>query len=49
MSIFALKGQKHNVADSAFALSGRWLRTTLTQGVALGWGLSGLSGRLCEA
>ena len=45
MSIFALKGQKHNVADSAFALSGRWLRTTLTQGVALGWGLSGLSGR----
>ena len=45
VGIFALKGQKHYIADSAFALTGRWLRTTLTQGVALGWGLSGLSGR----
>ena len=45
MSIFALKGQKNNVADSAFALSGRWLRTTLTQGAALGYRLVGLSGR----
>ena len=46
MSIFALKGQKHNVADSAFALSGRWLRTTLTQGAALGYRQIALSGRL---
>jgi hypothetical protein len=49
VGIFALKGQKHYIADSAFALSGRWLRTTLTQGAALGYLLVGLSGRLCEA
>ena len=49
VSKFALKGQKNNVADSAFALSGRWLRTTLTQGAALDYRLVGLSGRLCEA
>ena len=46
VSIFALKGQKLTCSIHAFALTGRWLRTTLTQGVALGWGLSGLSGRL---
>jgi len=45
LSIFALKGQKLSCGIDAFALTGRWLRTTLTQGVALGWGLSGLSGR----
>jgi len=45
MSIFALKGQKLSCGIDAFALTGRWLRTTLTQGVALVWGLSGLSGR----
>jgi hypothetical protein len=45
-SRFALKGQKLTCSISAFALTGRWLRTTLTQGVALGWWLSGLSGRL---
>ena len=32
---------------AAFAPTGRWLRTTSTQGVALGWGLFSLSGRLC--
>ena len=48
-SRFALKGQKLSYGIVAFALTGRWLRTTLTQGGALGWGLSGLSGRLCEA
>ena len=44
-SRFALKGQKLSCGIVAFALTGRWLRTTLTQGVALGWWLSGLSGR----
>ena len=43
----ALKGQKHQVGWCAFALSGRRLRITFTQGAALGWELSGLSGRLC--
>ena len=33
---FALKGQKPYLANDAFALSGRWLRTTFTQGAALG-------------
>jgi hypothetical protein len=46
---FALKGQKPIYRIVAFALSGRWLRTALTQGDALGYGLSGLSGRLCRA
>ena len=55
---FALKGQKPYLVHDAFALAGRWLRITFTQGVALGWELSGLipdvpspthslSGRLC--
>lgn len=43
VSRFALKGQKLTYSIVAFALTGRWLRTTLTQGGALGWGLSGLS------
>ena len=43
----ALKGQKRPHARKAFALSGRRLRTTITQGAALGLELSGLSGRLC--
>jgi len=46
---FALKGQKLYLVHSAFALSGRWLRVTFTQGDALGWELSGLSGRLHRA
>ena len=33
---FALKGQKPYLVHYAFALSGRWLRTTFTQGDALG-------------
>ena len=32
----ALKGQKLYLVLYAFALSGRWLRTTFTQGDALG-------------
>jgi len=44
---FALKGQKPYLAFRAFALTGRRLRTAFTQGVALGWGLTGLSGRIC--
>jgi len=40
-----LKGQKLYLVHSAFALSGRWLRVTFTQGDALGWEHSGLSGR----
>jgi hypothetical protein len=44
---FALKGQKPTYSIAAFALSGRWLRTVLTQGDALGWEGYGLSGRLC--
>ena len=42
---FALKGQKPYHVFHAFALTGRRKHTTLTQGVALGWGLTGLSGR----
>jgi len=45
----ALKGQKLYLFHYTFALSGRWLRTTFTQGDALGWVLSGFSGRLCRA
>ena len=45
----ALKGQKPFLVHYAFALSGRWMHTTFTQGAALGWELSGLSGRLCGA
>jgi hypothetical protein len=44
---FALKGQKLKYDRKAFAPSGRRLRTTFTQGFALGWELSGLSGRFC--
>jgi hypothetical protein len=36
VSKFALKGQKLSCDIDAFALTGRWLRTILTQGVALG-------------
>ena len=39
--IYALKGQKRD----SFALSGRWTHTPHTQGVALGFSDSGLSGR----
>ena len=46
---FALKGQKPICCIVAFALSGRWLRIAITQGDALGYGFSGLSGRLCRA
>lgn len=42
---FAQKGQKYWRRCSSFALSGRWLLTPFTQGVALGWQLAGLSGR----
>ena len=42
---FALKGQKPCLVFHAFALTGRRMHTTLTQGVALGWELTGLSGR----
>jgi hypothetical protein len=48
MGKLALKGQKPTCRITAFALSGRWLRTSLTQGDALGWELFGLSGRLCR-
>ena len=44
---FALKGQQPYLAFHAFALTGRELRTTFTQGVALGCELTGLSGRCC--
>ena len=44
---FALKGQKPYRAYYAFALTGRRLRTTSTQGDARGWELIGLTGRLC--
>ena len=43
---FALKGQKPYLVFHAYVLTGRRLRTTFTQGVALGWGLTGLSGRI---
>ena len=33
----ALKGQKPILCYNAFALTGRWLRTSFTQGVALGY------------
>ena len=46
---FALKGQKPYLVHYAFALSGRWLRTAVTQGAALGCLLTGLSGRLYRA
>ena len=49
MGKYALKGQKPNLVHNAFALSGRWLHATFTQGDALGWELSGLSGRTCGA
>ena len=42
---FALKGQKPYLVHYAFALTGRRLRTTLTQGDALGYGLIAPSGR----
>ena len=42
---FALKGQKPYLVHYAFALTGRRLRATSTQGDALGWELIGLSGR----
>jgi hypothetical protein len=45
----ALKGQKLYRQNDAFALSGRSLHTPDTQGVALGYWLVGLSGRLCKA
>ncbi len=45
----ALKGQKPCLVYYAFALTGRGLRTSFTQGDALGWELYGLSGRLCGA
>ena len=44
--ILALKGQKAYRVHDVFALTGRWLRTIFTQGDALGWEFSGLSGRL---
>jgi hypothetical protein len=44
----ALKGQKPSLCYNAFSLTGRWLHTTITQGVALGYELSGLSGRFAE-
>jgi hypothetical protein len=43
--ISALKGQKHYSIYRAFALSGRMYPPSLTQGVALGYWLIGLSGR----
>ena len=42
----ALKGQKPYLVFHAFALTGRKLQTIFTQGVALGWELTGLSGRI---
>ena len=44
----ALKGQKHNNARRAFALSGRSLRIAYTQSVALGYVFIALSGRFSE-
>ena len=41
---YALKGQKSLIVN-AFALSGRWLSYTITQGVALSFKLVGLSDR----
>ena len=43
---FALKGQKPYHVFHAFALTGRRMHTTLTQGVALGWEFTGLAGRI---
>ena len=43
----ALKGQKPKVGNIAFALTGRAYRRTTTQGAALGWELTGPSGRPC--
>ena len=37
----ALKGHKFTHRIVAFALIGRWLYTTFTQGDALGWGAFG--------
>ena len=48
VSKFALQGQKPIRRIIAFALAGRWLRTTFTQGDALGYEIFGLSGRLCD-
>ena len=45
---FALKGQKPYFVFHAFALTGRRMHTTLTQGVTLGCVLIGLSGRCCS-
>ena len=45
----ALKGQKPYLTNDAFALTGRWLRITFTQGAALDYELSGLSGHFCGA
>ena len=42
----ALKGQKPYLVLHAFALTGRKLQTIFTQGAALGWKLTGLSGRI---
>ena len=42
----ALKGQKPYLFLHAFALSGRGLHTTFTQGDALGCAITGLSGRI---
>jgi len=52
MGKLAMEGQKLYLVRYAFALPGRWLRNTSTQGDALGWGLFSLSGRLrvaCES
>ena len=45
---FALKGQKPTCCIVAFALSGRWLRTPLSQGDALGYREIAPLGRTCE-
>ncbi len=44
----ALKGQKPFLYYTAFTLTGRWLHTIFTQGVALGYAPFGLSGRLLK-
>ena len=44
----ALKGQKPFLSIMLLPLAGCWLHTTFTQGVALGYVLSGLSGRFAE-
>ena len=49
VGILALKGQKPYLVHYAFALSGRGLRIAVTQGDALGYLLTGLSGYLCRA